>query len=691
MTDEIEAILAEAAQTLGSEAQVALLNGAAAKLKTSDLKAALSVATRALKISIASEDAHGRAQSLATMGFCYLQTSDYDRALACAEEALHLFKTLNDDAGEADAMKIIGNVYYSFGDAPKALDTFQKSLLLTQSLGDKPQEAAVLNNIGNVHYQLGDYEIALTFFFGSLAIRQSLGDKHGEARSLGNIGNVYETIGDDANALECLFKCLSLHRITGDKHGEGIATGGVGSVYHRLKDYPNALLYHVKSLMLKQATGDRQGESITLCDIGCDYYQLGEYETAASYQSKSLAVAERIGDRYEEAYALCNLAITLLAQKKNADAHLHLLRALDCATALQSKDDLRRIHHALSTCYEKLNKPGEQQWHLKEYERLKHELVGMKAVENVQSLALRFEVEKVMRESGETGETSEDLETLFAALPKVYRMKARAISQSNLKVPLSGAAEVKVEVKTFGQFSVAIGSRKISKEDWQRKKNRDVFKLLLVHYQQAVTVDQFIEYLWRDAAESGRDASRLVMTAVHNVRKVLEPGSDQPSHFITQSDKSYTLDFGSGAEIDFLEFKRLWTAAKKSASAENQFLLHEQAVEHYHSEFLPEDMYEEWSCFEREVLREMYLESLLYIGSAHLSAEKFSEVVSVGRRITESDAINEMGYELMLTALGRQGLHLEARKIYEKCRAAFEKELDAPPPKRFLSLLTAKS
>lgn len=250
----------------------------------------------------------------------------------------------------------------------------------------------------------------------------------------------------------------------------------------------------------------------------------------------------------------------------------------------------------------------------------------------------------------------------------------------------------KITVQTFGKFSVKIDGRELGQDDWQRKKARDVFKVLLLHYGRALAADALIELVWSETVGrtgSGKPVEPVLMKAASYIRKALEPslGAHKPSRYLAVQDKSYTLHLGDSAEIDFLTFKRLIRDAR-AAAGDAQQALYEQAVSLYTGDFLNEDLYEAWSAFERETLRESYLHALLFLARAayHAQPAQPDRAIGYAKRILETDRTDEAAYELLLTLYRDLNRAADAERLYAACVAAFERELGSPPPKKLEGL-----
>jgi DNA-binding SARP family transcriptional activator len=240
-------------------------------------------------------------------------------------------------------------------------------------------------------------------------------------------------------------------------------------------------------------------------------------------------------------------------------------------------------------------------------------------------------------------------------------------------------------VKTFGEFVVTINGRTVTKSDWQRKKARDIFKILLIHHQKAVTTDELIDLLWNDTTK--HNVEQVIKNSISFIRRVIEPdlAPREPSTFLRNEGKAYILDLGDGASIDFLEFKSLIHQASKGT---DRVALYKKAIALYTGDFLKEDLYAEWSVFERESLKDSYLYALTYLAQHALAHSDDVAAISYAHQLLDTDRAHDKGYEILLRIFLKQGNHSEARRIYAQCKDAFAKEFGSAPPMSLQSLMS---
>jgi two-component SAPR family response regulator len=237
-------------------------------------------------------------------------------------------------------------------------------------------------------------------------------------------------------------------------------------------------------------------------------------------------------------------------------------------------------------------------------------------------------------------------------------------------------------VATFGALRVYRNGSEIAHGAWGRKRARDLFKLLLLRHQSWVTLDEIHEKLW--GGDPRRRVETLVMNSASHIRNAIEPrrGRKGVPTMLRCSGGAYMLDLGSDASIDFVQFKELIVSARRAVAADARLAGYASAIALYHGDFLQEDIYHDWTSFERDMLRDAYLEALDFIARERLRAGRYDEAIEYSRRILEHDRTCERAYQMLLAALADRGRVLEAQRVLSECERAFREELGAPVPER---------
>lgn len=623
-------------------------------------------------------DSQSCAYPLINLATLYQETGQYAEALRLFEEGIALIETDLTHPMLGIAFGNMATAYFGLGDYPKALQCNLDSLKVYRQQGDLYHEPRTLHNLSACYVKLGDEVAALQCLIDAQRLAEQVGDRIGQANALQGIAQLYTALEGFGAALDYALRSLQLFEAIGFRIGEAEALEDVGGIYRRLGNTVDALKYHLRSCALRRSLSDASGEAASLRSIGTIYHALGETGTALGYLSQSLEIATRIGLRQSEAETRLVIGQIFIEQEKPVEAMEAFQAALTLAETLRVKPLLAESHRWLSTALAGAQHTAERSHHRKAYLRLKQLIFTDKSQQRTRQLMAELEAEKLRGQAAELGIEPHAVSAVAEAVK--HHVAGHDKTRSEMKGAL--VETVAVRITTFGRFSVSINGNELQPQDWRRKKARDVLKVLLLSHGQTVTTDQLLAALW--AGASGKGAETLLMTAVSHLRHALTLYAPD-TVFITTGDRSYTLDFGKDAEIDFIAFKRLMRDAQSATVSERESL-YRAAAELYSGEFLREEAFEEWTSFERESLKDAYLQAMTFLSHRELTGGNLDTAVGFAQEMLGQDALCETAYEILFTALRRQEKPAELRRIYQQCQSAFRRELDAEPPNRLTQL-----
>jgi two-component SAPR family response regulator len=628
--------------------------------------------------------------SLVNLGTLYQEIGDYHESLVSLKEALLLIQTHHPSHPmHTSGLGNLGNTFLKLGDYSQALEFNFKSLKISEEVHDKLQIANSLENLGNCFLTLGDGVAALGFFKRSLRIAEEIGN-HADNTStaLRGISKVYASFGNFLTAIDYEFRSLRICEITGYKNGQAESYLHLGMFYSKLGSHTDALKYLLLCRQLRQTLRNPAGEATALKYLGEIYYKLHDMDIAIGYLKQANALAGSIELPHLLADCRLTLAELWLSEGKYTFAEKEAQLVMPIAERLQNKPLLSRIHKFFSDIYRDTKRWELSSKHRELYESLERELFSEEAVIRAKKLMAELDIERIEKELGMTVDETKILDQgtqkIYKPNKKIKIKNPKRITVHPLMKSSSQSVLTKVSVKTFGRFSVTIGERELEQEHWKRKKARDVFKMLLLNYGQSVSTDTLIDNLWQDV--DVKNAEALVMNAISQVRKALSLYAPS-ENFIKSTNRAYVLDFGKAAEIDFLNFKSFITKAALTKSTDQIENFYQEAVSIYRGEFLREDLFEEWSSFERESLKESYLNAMQFLASSAIMHDRVNESMILARTMLEHDKIYEPAYKILFAALRKLNLPNEAQKVFHECKVAFNHALNIAPPKALVDML----
>ncbi len=232
-----------------------------------------------------------------------------------------------------------------------------------------------------------------------------------------------------------------------------------------------------------------------------------------------------------------------------------------------------------------------------------------------------------------------------------------------------------LRVFMLGRFEVEQGLRLIESEQWRSGKARNLFKILLTRRSYQISRQEATELLWPEL-DMDRAANNLNQ-AVYSLRRTLEPGLEKPSNsvYLRTEGSKLQLNYNLIGWVDLEEFKRLCHQAQQNSSLE----LYSQAAALYGGEFLPEDLYEDWSVGKREALRQEWTELLLKMAALHKEKGQEEKYQRCLQRVLESDFSHEESALKLMQSLSENGRREESMQVYRQFASKLQSRLNIEP------------
>ncbi|HUF36914.1 MAG TPA: BTAD domain-containing putative transcriptional regulator [Anaerolineales bacterium] len=242
----------------------------------------------------------------------------------------------------------------------------------------------------------------------------------------------------------------------------------------------------------------------------------------------------------------------------------------------------------------------------------------------------------------------------------------------------------RLDVVTLGSFQTRLGDRPVPPGAWVRAAARQLWQLLLTHYDAPLDREQILEYLWPGAELEA--AQRNFKVALNSLYKALEP--DRPpgvdSAYVLREGTVYALRPGADLRLDARDFIRAVTAAEGHAGGPavphaDAVPLLESALALYQGEYLPEARYEPWAARRREQLAGLFLRTADKLCSLYLEEDRPDDAAAVAHRMLAEDPCWERAYQHLMRAHVRLGDHGQAARVYHRCVEILRDEMDVAP------------
>ena len=173
----------------------------------------------------------------------------------------------------------------------------------------------------------------------------------------------------------------------------------------------------------------------------------------------------------------------------------------------------------------------------------------------------------------------------------------------------SGRGSETVRVKLLGTFTISVGSRIISQDEWRLKKAANLIKLLALAPGHSLHREQLMEALWPELGTNA--ASNNLRRVLHSARKTLDPAVG--SRYLASEEGSLALCPAGALWVDVEAFEE----AAATARREGEPAAYRAALELYAGELLPADRYEEWTEDRRQELRRLNLVLLVELADIY--------------------------------------------------------------------------
>ncbi len=219
------------------------------------------------------------------------------------------------------------------------------------------------------------------------------------------------------------------------------------------------------------------------------------------------------------------------------------------------------------------------------------------------------------------------------------------------------AAMPTVRIHTMGRFAVDVDGVEIPASAWGSRRARQLCKRLVAARGWPVTRDELIDILWPNESDLRRLSARLSVQ-LSAVRKILHGG-------VIADRETVRLDLDSVST----DIESFYGAADDGA-----------IVASYDGEFLPEDVYEDWTAGIRDEVRSRFVSATRRMALRSVERRSFDEAAKHARNLIRVDRFDEEAHRLLVTALSGSGESGEARRAHERWASAMaERDIEVVP------------
>lgn len=241
-----------------------------------------------------------------------------------------------------------------------------------------------------------------------------------------------------------------------------------------------------------------------------------------------------------------------------------------------------------------------------------------------------------------------------------------------------------IHVNCLGDFRVFVNRVEVLQSQWKTRKAENLFKYLIVERHQHHK-EKIIEELWPESDLRLGDAS-LRMALTH-VRKALGLNDYVEESVILRRGMIF-LNPDIEIFTDYVMFTAIAQNALLDKPMDNPVKanLLEQAAELYRGDFLPDNLYDDWTNKLRMQLQHLYLQVLLKLVEFYHRQEKPAQTIQACRRYLILEPADEHVSRTAMELLWQSGKKQQALSLYQELASVLVREYGANPDAETISL-----
>lgn len=581
---------------------------------------------------------HAEAQM--RLGVCATLLGNLASGVAHMQKALQLRGRNSDRRQTADLHGALAHIYCLQGNFELAEHHLARTTKCWERLQDEYGKIGNLLLTGMVKHYQGDFAVAeIAFQQGLAQARGAISFQRLEAYALENLGGLYIDMADYKQALSCLEDGLALARQMNDRYLVNGTLCSLAEAYLLMEDAETALLLITEvnqEIAERDSAYERARYELT---YGTILLSLHKYEEAYASLSELETRLSTIGLRYELLKTKLCLTECLFAQGQTSDAFYQVNNLGKLLTGQAYERLVRREIQFLPF--------------------LKRAIETMPELEGFQAL---FQTEKETVSGEKTGQSTPPAN--YSSLPTVKPVNTPTHS---------------LKILALGEVAVFIDKKLVTR--WRITRAMELLFFLLDR-SQPLRKEQIIAALWPEAEDS---INQTFHSTIYYLRKVLGESC------IASDAGTYWLDLNSYYKeiwYDVTHFQQHHAQAKAALSQGDDQLAHTELlsmIELYRGDYV-QSFYNDWSTFQRDRLRQAYLDARQQAGLIAWRNEQLDESIAHWQYMLTVDNCLEEAHYWLIRCYLRQGKRGLALRQYQRCVELLRKELATEPGPAMQSL-----
>jgi DNA-binding SARP family transcriptional activator len=243
-----------------------------------------------------------------------------------------------------------------------------------------------------------------------------------------------------------------------------------------------------------------------------------------------------------------------------------------------------------------------------------------------------------------------------------------------------------LKVIALGRFSLLRNQKVVSEGNWKQRRVRELFKVLLSAEHHRLHREQAQEILW--PSSSLEQAANSFSKTLYLLRRALEPdlvAGKSSSYIFLDQDTLLLAPDSIQIDVDLFE-----TMAKQIQGILQGTTIQVQDIEKtletidqtlalYGGDYLPDDLYEDWTQRKRDRLRYIYTRILEHAATVAITGAQGQRACEYLRALLEQNTTDEQTHRQLMLVYARMGRRSEALNLYHSLREILREELRANP------------
>lgn len=224
-----------------------------------------------------------------------------------------------------------------------------------------------------------------------------------------------------------------------------------------------------------------------------------------------------------------------------------------------------------------------------------------------------------------------------------------------------------LKIYLLGEFRVYHGEERI---DLPTKKMKSLLAYLVTHGDRGYPPELLAGTFWGETSEEkARDS-------LNNALSALRRALPEKSILTEYGDIRFNLKIGYW--LDVKGFKQKLSESRRLKRPKDKMKCLQRVVKLYQGDFM-EGFYNDWSLFEQERLRELYLEALKELADCHKALKEYGQAIDCCKRVLERSPLREEIHRKLIYLYYISGDRTAALLQYKQCCEALKGELGIEP------------